>query len=89
MASIAVGDIILDDVDISSDPSPAEGLCVALSVRVPDHARVFISMAAEETIAFTVNGRRYRGLFRLTGATLGRLNCDYTFISVEPVAVAS
>jgi hypothetical protein len=45
-------------------------------------------MAAEETIAFTVNGRRYRGLFRLTGATLG-LHCDYTFTSIEPVEVAS
>ena len=45
-------------------------------------------MAAEETIAFTVNGRRYRGRFRLTGATL-RFHCDYTFISVEPVEIAS
>ncbi len=83
MASIAVGDVILADVDISCDPYPPEGLCVALRIRVPDGAPVFVTMAAEETIAFTVNGRRYRGLFRLTGATLG-LHCDYTFTSVEP-----
>lgn len=88
MASIAVGDIILDDVDISCDPSPPEGSCVALRIRVPDHARVFVTVAAEETIAFTVNGRRYRGLFRLTGATL-RFHCDYTFIGVGPVEIAS